>query len=1737
MQALTQANLKGEHADRLNELYAHEITTQLAHQLTAKGGAFVHTYSMSDDNKSILQSFFLNNYVLQSTSDNLKSSDHPVLAALNEYCNQQARIQIERLMRKGITTMTIGDSVKRSLGAEHNCLLIDNSREAYRTTQRLAEPKTVEEKGHLIFATTKNETFLCHRGAQNCNHKATHAFAVHSMYDIKMSDVYTIFDKHGLQTLTSYMYAPAEFFSKYLEGFDNKVFDIYHGSVDKNRKLADKVFFSMGDYSIPYEHSFRTWLDHCKITKLVGSEFDIVIEVVEHRGPLLILNYARTAKFEGRIFRNTPFSKLCEHYYLVPDMHHVLLNNFAIKQVDCHHYRVPKHIVDNGLAYANRQNEEAFKFTELCAVITGLARQIKIGTIVYHDAWDVNPKDFNTVCISIFVLGALQRTRRTRDISAIFHFLKDWQSAENNFCMDILLSMRNFFYNLASDIAGRNDKDKNVKLSSNAIPITDRIWSFHVVPCVFPPWALEYKIRANEYAYETKFESPQIEDINRHHEILRLVDAPTYERGTLYDAIAKTKVPEKTKNVTPPVQKSVPINIGDTVLPPKEETVFDSVVKFFKFVSNANFIPVIDKVVNIGPGHCMIKSFHDATGINICELHSVIRHYGYVLSDGYYMEVPRFARISVDDYLEKGRFIDNPFCDYVIMILAHYYNYTISIDGITANPVIINPGRGKIINLEYTTNDGVGHYEYKHVSTPAGGSVDKFIPILDAHTGMIGDLTLDMSAAPGHLTNMLVDRGFNVIPAVYDGAIRPLMNIKAAPLFYEHHSQLFKFTTNIRRKNAVSRGLDREQSNDIAYNGFSSIFIDAGRDFDTESLIEEMITTALHMLRRGGNLFIKTFANPNYLLERYDDKVLYTAFESIAVHAGSSPAERYFVLGNFGTDIPITEDELIKHFQSQTRHVMRFDKAKIINFRADFFNKVNVGVDVPVPEYRGKVVFDAITGIAGSSKTTEAAETYPDALFIAPTRELSEHHRELNLTSCTPHLALEHAANARVIVVDEISLVPIEYVMMLRAINNKCQIVVVGDVLQVPAINYKTGRPYDSWTTVGVRNNKIVSYTIPRVIADVLNNQYKMNIITRACEGAITVYRGAIDTLKDIKKITFNSSTKDDLNTSGHDCSTITSFQGSRSDAIVLYIDSKAITSTFLARKQWVYTAMTRTRKELVIAGAVGSFTSFFRIDGTKLRNYEMHSRVVFVNDTDIIEPINKFDLPMTIGDSKIATDNVTLPETVEIIKSIVRPVYHEMVVEKPAFDAIAPGFTLKTNVETISIKPQTITGYVVDKDLKCVKQQVSNMPAMTIRTLLGRYAKATNNVKGEKKIKLGVNSLLRGLARLLYGTDHKVHRLEFDFKVSNEELAAEYTEQLRVLSEQMKMSPSTVNELDEDFDTWGNLLSFFNKRQEKFDPKGGFDQSEKVGQGVASMSKCVNLIFGCYARVMLRKATEIAKNNKRNVIFATHDSDEKLQDKFTEFFTQKDDRKWFCADISEWDSRFSNVFATFSNTLLRYVGCPKEMADWFLEYRLSWRMIYRSKLGTSWLQGVGKQFSGNPFTICENTLCNAALMNVLYDFKGAGLQFYKGDDSAVYCIKYIRRKEGIEFLIQTGHIVKGTFHVIGEFAGFFITPFGLFPDVLRYACKFLGKLYRDEKHFKEALASVHARCAVVKTENQLVMGCLYAAEHYKDIEVGCDTRYITAERMKALFHFLKDSAKIEFTSLIPHHEEAKNIL
>jgi len=909
-----------------------------------------------------------------------------------------------------------------------------------------------------------------------------------------------------------------------------------------------------------------------------------------------------------------------------------------------------------------------------------------------------------------------------------------------------------------------------------------------------------------------------------------------------------------------------------------------------------------------------------------------------------------------------------------------------------------------------------------------------------------------------------------------------------------------------------------------------TVFCDAASKQNSEAITAGIITDIFDILMKYRcDLIVKTFGNPTEvwnlatryrLVKRYD----HVDFEpSVTVSS-----EKYYFLID-PQDVQVRQEiDLYNEYNDKiTDHSYSLDAVKVNKFKNYFFKndfkKYDVIGDINSKHINGS--FKAITGYASASKTTYAMENYPNAVFVSPTRELKNSHLASGVRSYTQHEIFLVKNVPAEIIVDEMSQFFVEYLAILQLHFPRTQVIMLGDVHQVPAIAFDTRDRFTQFRDIGVRNNIRETYKIPHDIAKVINSKFGFNIMPKSKveKGFYHVDGDVFKFPKKWKKIPiicFNDNTKDQLNKAGFDASTITCYQGSRAHTVLFYIDSRSIQSALINKGEWIYTALTRATNQLVFAGEEkGVIIKYLGILGLHIANLDNYNDVA-VNSERYIEEVDLSNM-ITADNEGVVTTKVQ-PETAsEILTKEYKhtnatDVYTNVL--KPELNNLDNG-TLLMNADLMA---QSSNDKYIKKIVgePHVIQQTSWNPIETIQSMITRYGAARPKMS-QRIIRAAVTDLCEGLSKALHNRTDCFSRILRELKNRSYEVV--YEQSAAFIRAGNKRNVDFKKVYDCEFNEFNEAISYFNKYQGKYKPEDGFDQSDKVGQGVSQFSKMLNILFSGYGAFILKTIRDIGRDNNLHIV--THGSDEEFNDLVLKYSSemQDDSYQWVCNDYTEWDASYRSCFTSFFRLLLQAAGCPNKLLDWYDKFSASWKMIYNSKNGTVKLYGSEKNFSGGPLTIVVNTIGNIALSFSVFGYKDIAVSFWKGDDSGCLCRGCEITTRGANLLKLTGHKTKLHSYDVGEFAGYVITSAGLFPDVVRQTAKFLGKEYRNEEHFNEVLAGVKTRVAVVKNEYQKRLGSLALTTFYHNLTYG---------DVNILFDFLSNANDITYNDLIEYKRE-----
>jgi len=1665
--SFTIENLSGEEASELSQLRAGYITRIYRNNLDH---AFRYHYKVTSEQADYLARLFVPRIAHQDDdpSARLLDSTHPVAAVLNEFSDHHAKLLLRSQKDLGNATLSIGDSVRPKVEADHNCMLIDNTVDAARVAASMAG----RGGGLAAYARDKSRVQECHSGAQHCNFQAPVAVAMHSTYDIGPETLVDIFERHGLQKLVVYMFIPSCLYDTDLHAIDA---DIFHTYASGHSRI-----FSLHDFSRAYYHDEKTWQFWAKFARIRCGSFQLVREDVDAVGPLHIISIVRTADFPGHMPRTVPLGYVTREYYKIPSFAAALSSRFTARQKELSHHIVPKHVVDNALMYAGRVQDEAYRYNELATMIAGWICRIRIGSKVYHVPWKAHPKVLHDVVMMLFVMGAAMRKDRTQAISAAFRHMRSYDGG------GFMYELRTHFLRLFTNAAAFEKFDLE----------THELWSYAPVELEDYVFVSEYTVLAlprAEMAATPLCDVPEApvpltSMAEEPDTVSTAFSAPSSEAST--DTNATPLSAGETSSIAKSVESDRIVLLDAPVLATLNSgAAIDARTKAYQ-------IPRTFKA-----GHCAMRAFWSALPANARPRQSVL----IAATFSALLRHPEVTKADAERYIFEGLWETTFVSAIALEVLASNHDVCVTVHVEGGPDQVVNQKGRTAITLYWASN------HYSHL--PAGGARDKYTEIADIiveHAEALecaAPLVIyDISAAPGSLARCLVSAtggDCDIYAYNYTG--------KGGVPWDKRNDSANINKTTYSNYTQLAKALARTKDVAVDY-----LICDAATEVNSEAITTEMAQIVMNHRSRVTACVFKAFGNPRELFK------LIALYDHVRVEAGVA-SERWFY---FGTGPPPTDgfvasgtyDELWDRYSLPiTDHTMILAGADIARFAKSFF--VKPFDTCPQPEIPGgatRVTFKALTGYASAAKTTRAYEAYPGYVFVSPTRCLNERHAAAMVRAYTQHKIFEQR-DVEGIVVDEAQTFPVEYLALLTLAFPLTPIVILGDV-------YQTSRT-EKFTHIrdaGVANNLRDVFKVPRDIASLLNRKFGFDMRSRS-DVEHGLRRAKLEDVKALPILAWNVSSVAWLKDHGYsNAQTIATYTGSRSDDVCFFVDSKAIAAGLSNRREEIYTVMTRARTQLVFVGnAEDAMRKYFTIDGTMIRQYELVSELVLA--TDIIppaEPTLAFTTPRQLAEScNVSVDMAQSTLEEEVVYENDAAAYHGLI-QPPDYDTDLDGGISLTTAMAAPPPSEARAARVSENALG--KTQVSNNVKSTLQTAMRRYLKRMPAVSA-KEGKVMLSDLQAGFSMAVTGKTTRFGHVLSRLAATQEELSIHYAAYIEALQEKMDQNPSVADDLDKEYDQFNMAMEFFNKRQTKHYTGIGSDTKDKVGQGVAAMPKNVNLLLSAYFRCMLSKLRAILREDGRNILLAVEGSDEDLNDEYLAMLGKCDEtgKSWACNDFSEWDSSWKKQMTDLMATLLVAVGAPGALVHWYVESRKRWFMIIRGKVGRLPVKATAeinyRQLTGGPGTICENSVGDMSLCFTLFKYDNFEMAMFKGDDSAVLCSRCTLRagREGHLQYFNPG--TKLAMYNAGEFAGFFLTKLGMFPDVVRYACKFIGKDYTSAQHFHEAVASVKARVAMVRTEEQLNAGAYAATEHYARLSVA---------QVRNLFDFLRRAHLLDYSQL-----------
>jgi len=1063
-------------------------------------------------------------------------------------------------------------------------------------------------------------------------------------------------------------------------------------------------------------------------------------------------------------------------------------------------------------------------------------------------------------------------------------------------------------------------------------------------------------------------------------------------------------------------------------------------------------------------GHCIMQSYIEGArsiGIEIDYNALLVALKAHVLANPRVYTPAILGNSDIDEYIIEGVW-NQDFSEVTKYALVNMYNIGYNILDIRNN---VNVVIGE--NPRFTVNYNGFHYWFVGMRAGMGSErvLAKYQELVDLIKGTFSTDVAEISCAPGMLGNVWFRNNLPPMNGyIYVGAT---------------DADISKF--NIGFTDSFKQLRNYEAFTDIPYH--ESVICDAASHWS--ELFYHDLAQWIKM-RTPKRLLLKVFPPATALItvleETYSHVIVYRAKNS-SVFSG----EIYLLLSGSGQ----CSIDLPKH--GLQRMQVRVTKKQI----GQFINSLQQTRDVTVMntllnKLRSTAVNDVdldmqcLFGVAGSKKSTHAWERYgnqPNVFVMAPTTNCADDWRQRGAKHVyTQHVILLNDKRKDIIIADEATFLPVCYYAILQLFNPSAKIVCLGDNRQICKLDFKklyVDMP--SFEDLGIVNTLKHSYRMPQDIVKILNAYHNENYTTSS-NVVNSIYKGDSKKKdKTLKYMSYNQDTKRKLIAERLDARTITSAQGSTYENAAFVIDDYAIETGLFDRPEQIYVAISRHTNKLVVYGNTDKIEQIFTLGGSILQTYEEFSEVR-LHDDNILPMIEETIVRNTIVADDLDIDRFKATElmVVDVIKKCL-PVVNEHFplvsrIEPARLDPVVMGL-LKIDPEVLTRLDKPTKCFKIARDFEVLRQAHSTSAKETVECVITRYAKKTK-LHSKGSVSRLANKMLFTLAKKCQGNkDVSIDAFKRSVKdhCTEDRLVYHYKEYLRSLqtkiSNDSKASVFNVEEIANMLNVDNPDIKFFAKKQGKYDPVLGFDAKIKAAQGVSAWSKQMNCIYAAYSRCLLECIMKLLPDN---VIIATKDRDDQIGDRIAELLQRKKRRghKYRLSDITEWDASFNDIMIYFEELMFEIMGMNDEMRRLYVKMRTEWKL----RNPHFDFYGFLKQHSGQPFTFSMNTICNMILINMFYTFVDIILELYKGDDMAVLSLIAEMTDTGRKYLDEFGHAIKYHECEYGEFAGFFLTDYGMFPDIFRRMCKFLSKDYASDQNLSEAKRSVDQDLCCIKT-------------------------------------------------------------
>jgi hypothetical protein len=379
-------------------------------------------YYLDDQDFNILQQLVYPRPVSYHTKKDILKHPHPVPAILNELAyNDCIRTATTSF---GGRAIDIGGVSMRTPAEHHKCSLINDSRsearhrnQYYLTNERNPSLRDCFDNGNF------NDIRICAMGAQNCHYKASYAYMI-NVYDVPITDIPKIMHNHNISVLDCWMFLPHNLYNPLLTGDQT----YYKCSFNNNgkTKIAE---FHLNDSSNVYSHDYNNWLNYSAVTKLEFDNGCITSEHILSYGTFTKIRFNYCRNMQGDIKRIIPLSKWYSDFVVIANViPFAFVNKFT--RLWKNTFLVPRQFMNQLIAWCTRQKEhDTYSYPSMQAMADAISGAVYYNTtgrnVLLYQQIQVDTAHHWELMVSIYVLGAVLRWKRTQAVGKLFHFIRD----------------------------------------------------------------------------------------------------------------------------------------------------------------------------------------------------------------------------------------------------------------------------------------------------------------------------------------------------------------------------------------------------------------------------------------------------------------------------------------------------------------------------------------------------------------------------------------------------------------------------------------------------------------------------------------------------------------------------------------------------------------------------------------------------------------------------------------------------------------------------------------------------------------------------------------------------------------------------------------------------------------------------------------------------------------------------------------------------------------------------------------------------------------------------------------------------------------------------------------------------------------------------------------------------------------------------------------------------------------